>query len=440
MLIMDERDRERPHGSRGGRGDRGGDGPSRHSQNAQRDSQSFRGSRGSITSYFTQSSRRQGSSSAGSSRGSSQGPRRPAQRSSSSGRRSDRDRDPRHSYIDVPRAAYPPGQRDALKADAQETLRMLPQILKQLGTQLQAEEVESLDPFSLPAISPSQRPRHTQPATIRVVNSDTLNAAIELLRWPTLVPLAPGTPRPLIVNFASHAKPGGGWLSGALAQEEAICYRSSLYLSIHESRYPMGREAILYSPYVLVVRSDRASGHNQLTFSVAPPLLPVISAVSVAAMRSPPLRAVTEHAAAVHEDAMTDAALVQQRPARRERIVFAYETDRFETKLKMRMTLRAAASRGHDQLVLGALGCGVFANPPEEVARCWLEVLQEPEFQVVTPAADGSPEIRYWWKDVVFAIYDGQAGQGGRTDIGAQGGGSRSNFGIFHEVLHGQMV
>ena len=340
----------------------------------------------------------------------------------------------------MPRAVYPPGQRDALKADAQETLQILPYILKQLGTQLQAEDVESLDPFSLPAISPGRRPQHTQPATIRVVNSDTLNAAMELLCWPTLVPPAPGAPRPLIVNFASHAKPGGGWLNGALAQEEAICYRSSLYLSINARRYPMGREEVLYSLYVLVVRSDRASGHNQLTFSVAPHLLPVISAVSVAALRSPPLRAVTDSVLAVQDDAMADAAVAQQHPAGRERTVFAYETDRFETKLKMRMTLRAAASKGHDQLVLGALGCGVFANPPEEVAHCWLEVLQEPEFKAVThTAADGGEETRYWWRDVVFAIYGGQADQGGYTDIGA-GGGSTSSLGIFQQVLHGQMV
>jgi uncharacterized protein (TIGR02452 family) len=47
------------------------------------------------------------------------------------------------------------------------------------------------------------------------------------------------------------------------------------------------------------------------------------------------------------------------------------------TKRKMRITLLAAAAGGWTHLVLGALGCGAYANPPEVVVRCWQEVLQE---------------------------------------------------------------
>ena len=76
---------------------------------------------------------------------------------------------------------------------------------------------------------------------------------------------------------------------------------------------------------------------------------------------------------------------------------------------------------GHTKLVLGALGCGVFANPPTDVAQCFLEVFHEPEFQ-------GG-----WWDDVVFAVMDNASvGQGGRSGTG--------NFGQFWRVLDGRVV
>ena len=36
---------------------------------------------------------------------------------------------------------------------------------------------------------------------------------------------------------------------------------------------------------------------------------------------------------------------------------------------------------GHDSLVLGALGCGAFCNPPSHIAKLFHEVFEEPEFK-----------------------------------------------------------
>lgn len=69
-----------------------------------------------------------------------------------------------------------------------------------------------------------------------------------------------------------------------------------------------------------------------------------------------------------------------------------------------------AARRGHRSLVLGAMGCGAFKNPPEEVAICWLEVLRENEFK-------GG-----WWDGIWFAIFDSK---------------KEGNFEIFERVLSG---
>jgi uncharacterized protein (TIGR02452 family) len=203
-------------------------------------------------------------------------------------------------------------------------------------------------------------------------------------------------PKPVVVlNLASERSAGGGWQNGALAQEEALCYRSSLYLSLHKSYYPLPSLSAIYSPSVLIIRDAMSRGHSLLVPVEQPDNLPVTSVISVAALRHP--------------------ALTQNRKG------YKNEGQRAETKRKIRLTLRVAAMKGHTKLVMGALGCGVFGNPPKEVADCFLEVFREKEFQ-------GG-----WWKEVVFAILDNVKGEnGGKSGIG--------NFGEFYRVLEGEIV
>ena len=91
--------------------------------------------------------------------------------------------------------------------------------------------------------------------------------------------------------------------------------------------------------------------------------------------------------------------------------------DRKSMKQKMRVVLRIAAVRRHRVLVLGALGCGAFANPRGEVMECWKEVFSEVEFQ-------GG-----WWEQIVFAVME----SGGTKD-------GDDNFGVFYKGLDGMMV
>ncbi|KAH5429088.1 hypothetical protein HBI67_174330 [Parastagonospora nodorum] len=198
-----------------------------------------------------------------------------------------------------------------------------------------------------------------------------------------------------VLNLASERSAGGGWQNGALAQEEALCYRSSLYLSLHKSYYPLPSLSAIYSPSVLIIRDAMSRAHSLLTPAEQPANLPVTSVISVAALRYP---------------ALTD-----------DKKSFKNEGQRAETKRKIRLTLRVAALGGHTKLVMGALGCGVFGNPPKEVADCFLEVFRESEFQ-------GG-----WWEEVVFAIMDNARGdQGGKDGVG--------NYGQFYRVLDGQAV
>jgi uncharacterized protein (TIGR02452 family) len=209
-------------------------------------------------------------------------------------------------------------------------------------------------------------------------------------------PIPTRIPKPVaVLNLASERSAGGGWQNGALAQEEALCYRSSLYLSLHKSYYPLPSLSAIYSPSVLIIRDAMSRGHNLLVPAEKSTNLPVTSVISVAALRRPALTADGKG--------------------------YKNEDQRAETKRKIRLTLRVAALGGHTKLVLGALGCGVFANPPNQVANCFIEVLREKEFQ-------GG-----WWESVVFAIMDNVKGeQGGKDGVG--------NFGEFYRVLAGEVV
>lgn len=54
---------------------------------------------------------------------------------------------------------------------------------------------------------------------------------------------------------------------------------------------------------------------------------------------------------------------------------YAEDKDREAAVDKMRAVLRMCKSKGAGRLVLGAWGCGAYANPVGEVARAWKRVL-----------------------------------------------------------------
>lgn len=230
--------------------------------------------------------------------------------------------------------------------------------------------------------------------SIRVLNLDTLDAALRLSSLSASTVANSPHPPVLVLNMANAEHGGGGWLKGAMAQEEAICYRTSLSFTLKRRYYPIPDRAVIYSPTVIVVRESLAKGHRLLDLA-HPEKLPVVSVISVAAVRDPPV----ERRLADGEETYCDG------------------DHRDLMRSKIRMTLRVAATKGHRKLVLGALGCGAFGNPKSEVVRLWKDVLTEAEFS-------GG-----WWEQVIFAVLDDSGGKD-----------SKGNYGVFWRGLDGLEV
>lgn len=306
--------------------------------------------------------------------------------------------------------------RALLRQVAAETKAVLPDILSKIAnfdaTASLIHDLNDVPPLD-PTLCPSFTLRKDDPEAgkkgtrIRVYDRDTFDAALQLQPNTNLTSTTPPksprendapptvTMKPVaVLNLASERHPGGGWQNGALAQEEALCFRSSLYLSLHRSYYPLPPLSVIYSPNVLLIRNSMAEGHQLYPADIPAAKLPITSVISVAGLRHPK----------VTPDGK-----------------YAKRADREVTKSKIRIALRVAATHGHTKLVLGALGCGVFGNPPPEVAKCFLEVFREEEFQ-------GGR-----WEDVVFAVLDNARGH----NRGKDGSG---NFGIFFRVLDGEIV
>lgn len=175
----------------------------------------------------------------------------------------------------------------------------------------------------------------------------------------------------LCLNFASARNPGGGFLSGAQAQEESLARSSGLYPCIARMTemydYNRRRNTLLYSDYM--IHSPRVpvfcdDGGN---------LLEVPYCVSF-------LTAPAPNAGAVASNQPKDTKLVT--PTLRERA---------------RKVLLVAAAHGHATLVLGAWGCGVFRNDPRTVAEVFSELL--------------TGEFNGCFGRVVFAVFDSSKNQ-----------------------------
>lgn len=157
-------------------------------------------------------------------------------------------------------------------------------------------------------------------------------------------------PKVLVLNLASATQPGGQTRKGASAQEEDLCRRTSLLLSLESDgarkyyeynsarKTRMGSDAIMLSPYVEVIK-DFSSDTLFEPFSV-----------SVMSCAAPMVR------------------LGLEGMSQRE----------YEDMLSKRIQgmLLVAASRGYRHLILGAFGCGMYGNDAATVSDLFERVIR----------------------------------------------------------------
>lgn len=172
-----------------------------------------------------------------------------------------------------------------------------------------------------------------------------------------------------VLNMASPKNPGGGVYGGAGAQEEYL-FRCSDYFRFlfqyadpamfdcekeygiphnpHHS-YPLKRNyGGVYSHGVTVFRDTEANGYALLDNPWQ------VNFVAVAAIN---IRRFMNGRTTIPDNFIPS------------------------TLNLIRTILRIAYNNGQRRLVLGAFGCGAFANPPKHMAQLFKQVFEEPEFQ-----------------------------------------------------------
>jgi len=155
---------------------------------------------------------------------------------------------------------------------------------------------------------------------IEVINDDVLSVTGHFKNNKTLV-----------LNLASEICPGGGVAKGSMAQEEEIFRRTNYCFFLPRSLYPILPTNVIVTTNVTIVKDENYEDLER-PFTV--------SFIAAAAVRKPVLNR------------------------------GKYNKQDYETMCQtIDNIFRTAYALGYDTLILGALGCGAFKNPPEIVAN-----------------------------------------------------------------------
>ena len=164
--------------------------------------------------------------------------------------------------------------------------------------------------------------------------------------------------KPLVLCMASRGYPGGGYRTGAGAQEEDLCRRSTYFCNVDDPynfnkrnrkwTYPLPEFGGIYSPNVLVFRDGLDRGYA--FYDDHPKKM---SFVSVYCYGSPNLD-------------------------KHNRMSKNLEK---RTLKKIEAILRIAILHKHRCLVLSAFGSGAYENPPEHMAELFQRALSKEEYK-----------------------------------------------------------
>lgn len=233
------------------------------------------------------------------------------------------------------------------------------------------KEIDALDPETAVC-----KEKTGTPLSVTCQNADSFAAARERVRQ-RREQFGENCAKVLVLNLANPVNPGGGVRRGARAQEEDLCRKSSLLLSLEDEaakpyyRYNrnlhtyMGSDAIIITPEVEILRNEAG---NLLEDSVL---------VAVMTCAAPMLSRGME--------GLTD--------------------KEYRQLVLRRITgmLRVAAWLGYDALVLGAFGCGAFRNDAAVISDLFAQAMRTFRF--------GDRATDQCFRSIDFAVLDRTSSQ-----------------------------
>ena len=244
-------------------------------------------------------------------------------------------------------------------------------------------DLEDYPEISESAREPAKEPnkRSADKATqslLKITKHKTFQAAME-------VHSSNPTWKIAVLNFASATNPGGGVKTGSSAQEESLCRCSTLYPTLTQdwlwrAYYKKNRDAhdnlhtdaCIYSPNIIICKTDEDYPNRMPEKDWV--------RVDVITCAAPNLR---QRPGNLHN------------PAAGIKAVSVKPEDLYELHLKRaKHIMHIAAAHSVDALILGAFGCGAFANDPNVVARAYKDAL-----------TDSRTHYGSYFKLIEFAIY-----------------------------------
>ena len=184
--------------------------------------------------------------------------------------------------------------------------------------------------------------------------------------------------KPAILNLASAKRPCGGWDEGMGAQEESLCFSSTLSVSLYQYGDPKYKNVRASGVPLKEIGYPHDMNHGGIYSKNVTFFRNNISKFYT--LRDEPFNCDVITVAGLCFNGKSHYAGIDEMSFRAADGGFTPEGEEIMLN-KIRTIFRMAVEHGKDSIVLGALSCGAYKCPPNEVAKQFKIVMEEPEFK-----------------------------------------------------------
>ena len=184
--------------------------------------------------------------------------------------------------------------------------------------------------------------------------------------------------KPAILNLASAKRPCGGGDEGMGAQEESLCFSSTLSVSLYQYGDPKYKNVRASGVPLKEIGYPHDMNHGGIYSKNVTFFRNNISKFYT--LRDEPFNCDVITVAGLCFNGKSHYAGIDEMSFRAADGGFTPEGEEIMLN-KIRTIFRMAVEHGKDSIVLGALSCGAYKCPPNEVAKQFKIVMEEPEFK-----------------------------------------------------------